>query len=74
MKTWVMAAIVIFAIIFLATVYNVIFQSGPANENTTAFPNPLYKSLNIDVFGKWGLIVFSAIALCFCVMGLPRNK
>jgi Na+-transporting NADH:ubiquinone oxidoreductase subunit NqrB len=74
MKTWVILAIVIFAIILLVTVFNVIFQSGAGNDNTTAFPNPIYKSLNIDIFGKYGLIVFSAIALCFCIMGLPRKK
>ena len=74
MKIWVILAIIVFAIILIVTTYNVVFQSGPANENTTAFPNPIYKSLNIDVFGKYGLIVFSAIALCFCILGLPRKK
>ena len=74
MKNWVIAVIIVFAIIFIATIYSVAFQSGAATENTTAFPNPIYKSLNIDIFGKWGLIVFSAIALCFCVLAYPREK
>jgi Mn2+/Fe2+ NRAMP family transporter len=74
MKNWVIVAIIVFAIILVATIYNVVFQSGAPNENTTAFPNPIYKSLNIDLFGKYGLIVFCAIALCFCVLGLPRKK
>jgi hypothetical protein len=74
MKNWVIVAIIIFAIILLATIYNVAFQSGAAHENTNAFPNPVYKSLNIVLFGKYGLIVFSAIALCFCILGLPRKK
>ena len=74
MKNWVIAAIIIFAVIMVLTIYNVVFQTGAATENTTAFPNPIYKSLNIDTSSKYGLIAFSAVALCFLIWGFPRKK
>ncbi len=74
MKIWVIAGIIIFAAILLITIYNVVFQSSAANENTTDFPNPIYKSLNIDMASRYGLIAFSAVALCFFIWGFPRKK
>ena len=74
MRNWVIAAIIIFAIILLVTAYNVIFQTSAAAENTTDFPNPIYKSLNIDTSSKYGFIAFCAIALCFFIWGFPRKK
>jgi len=74
MKNWVIAAIIIFAIILVVTAYNVIFQTSAATENTKDFPNPIYKSMNIDTSSKYGLIAFSAIALCFFIWGFPRKK
>ena len=70
MRFWVIAAIFIFAVILVFTIYNVAFQT----ENTTAFPNPIYKSMNIDTSSKYGLIAFSAVALCFLIWGFPRKK
>jgi hypothetical protein len=74
MKTLVVIAITFFSIILLLTVFNIIFQTGPADENTTDFPNPIFNSLNIDVWSKYGLIAFCGIALCFCIFGFPRKK
>jgi hypothetical protein len=74
MKTWLIIAIIVFSIILLLTAYNIIFQTGTANENTADFPNSIYKSLGIDVWGKYGLIAFCAIALCFFIFGFPRKK
>jgi hypothetical protein len=70
MRFWVIAAIFIFAVILVFTIYNVAFQT----ENTTAFPNPIYKSMNIDTSSKYGLIAFSAVALCFLIWGFPHKK
>ena len=70
MKTWVIVGIIILAVILVFTIFNVAFQT----ENTTAFPNPIYKSMNIDTSSKYGLIAFSAVALCFLIWGFPRKK
>jgi hypothetical protein len=74
MKYWVIVGIIIFGIILTATIYNVVFQTSAATINTTDFPNPIYKSLNLDTSSKFGLIAFSAIALCFFIWGFPRKK
>ncbi|MBN1376459.1 MAG: hypothetical protein JXA01_09920 [Dehalococcoidia bacterium] len=73
-KFLIIAAIVIFSAMLLLTAFNVIFQTGPDNENTTNFPNPVMKSLGLDIFSRYALIAFCAIALCFLIMGLTRKK
>jgi Mn2+/Fe2+ NRAMP family transporter len=74
MRFWVIVAIIIFAVVLVFTIYNVAFQTSAATENTTAFPNPIYKSMNIDTSSKYGLVAFSAVALCFFIWGFPRKK
>jgi hypothetical protein len=56
----------VFAIAILAcvlictiTVYNLITQTSKASENTTDFPNPIFKSLDIDMTGKVVLAFFT---------------
>lgn len=72
-KFLIVAAIVIFSAVLLLTSYNVIFQTGPDNEDTTDFPNPLMKSLGLDIFSRYALIAFCAVSLCFLFLGLPRK-
>jgi hypothetical protein len=74
MKFLVITAICVFAIILVLTAYNVVFQAGAAAVKTAGFPDPLFRSLNIDTSTKYGLIIFSAIALCFLILGFPRTK
>lgn len=74
MKFWIIIAICVFAIILVLTAYNVVFQGNATAEKAAGFPDPLLRSLNTDLPTKYGLIAFSAIALCFLILGFPRKK
>ena len=72
-RIWVIIGICIFAAILVLTAYTLIFQSGSSQSNAS-FPNSVFLALRIDTLSKYGLIVFSSLALCFLILGYPRSK
>ena len=69
-RTWVIIGVCVFGVVLLLTVFNLAFQPG----DTAAFPNTLFKSLQIDTFARWGLVIFCALCLCFLILGYPRSR
>lgn len=74
MRVWVIIGIIVFAVVLVLTLYNVIFQGGPEKQNNSDFPNTVFQSLGIDTLTKYGIIAFTALALCFFIWGFPRKK